>query len=98
MPEVEVFHAYLDNTRTRVYDRTTGVVGQNAELESAARAEAENYILQDALEFGIEEEARKNAQEVLRSFILSMGFNHVVFVHDAMPTPIATFTPVPVGP
>lgn len=101
LPDVEIFHAYLDNSRTTVYDRRTGVAGLNVDLESAARLEAENLILQTALELGIEEEADENAREVLRSFIQSMGFRYVVFVDDALPTPTPlppTATPAPAGP
>jgi hypothetical protein len=86
LPPVEVFVATLNNERTWVYDRRTGVVGLNPELETDARREAERRILAAAIEGGLEEEAAANAEEVLRSFLLALGFEEVVFV-DVMPTP-----------
>ncbi len=89
-PAAEVFVNTLDNNRTYVYDRRTGAAGMNPQLETAARQEAEQMILQSAIEDGILDEAEKNAREVLRSFVLSLGFQHVIFVTE-MPTP----TPAP---
>ena len=92
MPPVEVFVNTLDNNRTHVYDRRTGVAGMNPELETAARQEAERLMLQAAVEDGLMDTAEDNARTVLRSFILSFGFEHVIFVEE-MPTP--TSLPVP---
>ncbi len=92
LPPIEVFVATLDNSRTHVYDRRTGVAGMNAELETAARQEAERLMLQTAIEEGLMETAEDNARAVLRSFILGFGFEHVIFVKE-MPTP--TSMPVP---
>ncbi len=91
MPAVEIFVATLDNQRTHVYDRRTGVVGANAELETAARQEAERLILQAAVEDGIEAKADENARTFLRSFVLGFGFTNVIFV-DVLPaiTPLST--------
>ena len=92
MPPVEVFVNTLDNSRTHVYDRRTGVAGMNPELETAARQEAERLMLQAAVEDGLMDTAEENARTVLRSFILSFGFEHVIFVEE-MPTP--TPSPMP---
>ncbi len=94
LPPSEVFVATLDNSRTYVYDRRTGVAGMNAQLETAARQEAERLMLQAALENGLLETAEDNARNVLRSLILSLGFRHVIFVKE-MPTP--TPAPLPTG-
>jgi len=93
LPSAEVFVATLDNSRTYVYDRRTGVAGLNPQLETAARQEAERMILQAAIEDGLLEMAEDNARTVLRSLILSLGFEHVIFVKE-MPTP----TPLPPSP
>ncbi len=93
LPPAEVFIATLDNGRTYVYDRRTGVAGLNPQLETAARQEAERMILQAAIEDGLLEMAEDNARTVLRSLILSLGFEHVIFVKE-MPTP----TPLPPSP
>lgn len=90
LPPAEVFVATLDNSRTYVYDRRTGVAGMNAQLETSARQEAERLMLQAAIENGLLETAEDNARNVLRSLILSLGFRHVIFVKE-MPTP----TPAP---
>lgn len=95
LPPAEVFIAALDNSRTYVYDRRTGVAGLNVQLESAARQEAEQMMLQAAIESGLLEKAEENARDVLRSLLLSLSFKHVIFVKE-MPTP--TVAPVPVVP
>jgi len=87
LPPVEVFVATLDNTRTSVYDRKTGVAGLNTQLETSARQEAERLILEAAIEDGLEWKAEENARSVLRSFLLGLGFKNVIFV-DVMPTSI----------
>ena len=91
LPAAEVFVATLDNSRTYVYDRRTGMAGLNMQLETAARLEAERLMLQAAIENGLLEKAEENARGVLRSLLLSLGFKHVIFVKE-MPTP----TPAPV--
>ncbi len=95
LPSAEVFVAALDNSRTYVYDRRTGVAGLNVQLETAARQEAEQLMLQAAIESGLLEKAEGNARDVLHSLLLSLGFEHVIFVKE-IPTP--TVAPVPVVP
>ena len=94
LPEVEVFIATLDNSRTYVYDRRTGMAGLNQQLETAARQEAERLILQAALEDGLLENAEDNAREVLRSFLYGLGFERVNFV-AVLPTPTPSPVPTP---
>ena len=93
LPPVEVFVATLDNERTQVYDRQTGMVGLNEQLETEARREAERLILEAALEEGLEAEAEDSAQELLEVFLLALGFEQVIFV-DVLPTPMPP-TPTP---
>jgi hypothetical protein len=97
LPPVEVFVATLNNEQTSVYDRRTGVVGLNPELETDARREAVRLILEAAVADGLEAEAEANAQVVLRSFLLALGFEDVVFV-DVMPTPTPEPTPTASDP
>ena len=87
LPPAEIFVATLDNSRTYVYDRDTGLVGTNADLETAARQEAERLVLEAALEAGILLLADDNARNFLRSLFLGVGFEQVVFV-DILPTPV----------
>jgi len=92
LPPAEVFVATLDNETTYVYDRETGVVGLNPQLETAARREAEKMILEGALEDGIVDQAQTNARVFLTTFLIALGFEQVEFV-DVMPTPVPTLTP-----
>ena len=94
LPSSEVFVATLDNTRTYVYDRQTGVVGINPQLETAARQEAEQLILQAALEDGLLDQADKNARDFMRSLLVVMGFKHTIFV-EVLPTPTPSPSPAP---
>lgn len=94
LPPVEVFVATLDNQRTYVYDRRTGVGGLNPQLETAARQEAERLILQAAIEDGLETKADENARDFLRSFLLGLNIEHVIFV-EVLPTPVPTPTVTP---
>lgn len=95
LPASEVFVATLDNSRTYVYDRSTGMMGMNEQLETAARQEAERMIMQAALEDGLLETAETNAKEFMRTLLLGMGFKQVLFV-DVLPTP--TPSPAPAAP
>ncbi|MBN1261718.1 MAG: DUF4230 domain-containing protein [Anaerolineae bacterium] len=89
LPPAEVLVATLDNDRTQVYDRRTGLIGLNPDLETEARQQAEDLILQAALEDGILEQAGENAQDFMRSWLQIMGFEEVVFP-ETMPTPTPT--------
>ncbi|MGC9398343.1 MAG: DUF4230 domain-containing protein [Anaerolineae bacterium] len=90
LPPAEVLVTTLDNERTQVYDRRTGLVGLNPQLESEARQEAERLIEETAVAEGILERATRNAEEFLRSLLLGLGVKEVVFV-EVLPTP----TPLP---
>lgn len=93
LPAAQVFVATLDNQRTQVYDRRTGVIGMNPQLETDARREAERLILEAALENGLKQTAEENARTVLRSFLLSLGFEQVVFASEvpaSTPASVAT--------
>lgn len=79
MPAAEIFVATLDNDETYVYDRETGVFGRQVDLETLARQEAEREILSAALEDGILRTAQENAQHYVRSLMLGLGFQEVVF-------------------
>lgn len=103
LPEVEVFVATLDNETTYVYDRDTGLLtGGTINLEAEARKAAEEEIRSAALEDGILEQARVNAENFLFRFLRSLDFEDVIFVdQDATPPPsrtpqpAATQTPTP---
>jgi hypothetical protein len=80
LPEPEVFVATLDNDKSYVYDRETGLLSRgDINLETAARQAAEAQILEGALEDGILEQARVNAESYLLRLLASLGFTDVVF-------------------
>jgi hypothetical protein len=95
LPPAEVFVATLDNRKSYIYDRDTGVIGLNPSLESAARQAAEEEIRQAALEDGILALAEQNAQATVRGLLRGLGFEQVTFARAAStpPTPTAEATP-----
>lgn len=87
MPPAEVFVTALDNEKSYVYDRETGILTRgNVDLETAARRVAEDEIETAALEDGILELAERNARDYLERLLRAMGYREVVFV-DATPIP-----------
>jgi len=82
LPEVEIFVATLDNDKSYVYDRETGLLTHgDINLETAARQAAEDQIKQAALEDGILEKAQTNAETFLRSLLEKLGYSQVSFVY-----------------
>ena len=92
LPPAEVLVVALDNQKSYVFDRDTGLVGVNPALETDARQAAEEEILNAVLEDGILEMARRNAETYVRQLILALGFREVIFAQVA-PTPIPTAAP-----
>jgi len=78
IPEAEVFATRIDNDRTRVYSRDTGLFSRvDPNLESEVRREAERQVRQGALDGGILQTAAANARVTLSSFLRGLGFEHV---------------------
>lgn len=86
LPAAEVFVATLDNEQTYVYDRETGLLGPETDLETLARQEAERRILEAALEDGILDKAQENAEVYVGGLIRALGFEQVSFI-TATPMP-----------
>ena len=83
LPPPEILVATLDNQKSYVYDRQTGVlVKPNAELETLCRQSAEQEILKGALEDGILEQAQVNAEAYLLRFFNALGFPNTIFVSN----------------
>ncbi len=81
LPEAEVLVAALDNEKSYVYDRDTGLLTHgDPNLETTARQVAEQEILKAALEDGILDQARINAEVYLEKFFNALGYKTVVFV------------------
>ncbi|MBN1231236.1 MAG: DUF4230 domain-containing protein [Anaerolineales bacterium] len=80
LPEAEVFIATLDNQKSYVYDRETGLLSKGSPtLETDARKVAEDEILKSAIEDGILEQARENAEVYILRLMLDLGFTDVIF-------------------
>jgi hypothetical protein len=80
MPAAELLSVSLDNTKTRVYSRITGLlVPADPNLESEVREKAEADLRQSALDSGILTTAQGNARATLTTLLHSLGFQQVVF-------------------
>lgn len=89
VPAAEIFVTRLDNEKSYVYERATGLFTKgDITLESQARQVAEDEIRNGALEDGILNTAQSNANVVLERLLRSLGFTDVVIV-------VATPVPVP---
>lgn len=80
MPKAEVFVATLDNNKSYIYDRTTGLLRKSdANLESNARLVAENEILNGAKDDGILDQAQINAEIYLERLFNTLSYQRVLF-------------------
>jgi hypothetical protein len=78
LPNPQILITRLDNARTKVYSRNTGIlVRVDPNLESQVRQEAEGELLQEAAVGGIMANARDNARATVTSLLLGMGFEKV---------------------
>ena len=83
LPPAEIFIAALDNDKSYVYDRQTGILTKpDPNLETLVRQKAEEEILKAALEDGILEQAQTNAEAYLLKFFNALGFPNTIFVDD----------------
>ena len=78
LPHAEVFSTRLDNAKTRVYSRDTGLFSSaDLNLESEVRQEAERQLQLSALQDGILKSADQNARNTISSMLQGLGFNQV---------------------
>jgi len=85
MPAPEVFIATLDNDKSYIYNRDTGLLTHgNINLETDARRAAEVEIEKAALDDGILDQARKNGEDYLYRLLRDLGYPEVIFIQ---PTP-----------
>jgi len=83
LPPAEVLVYTLDNDKSYVYERDTGLIAKpDPNLETLVRQSTEQLILQAALEDGILEQAQINAEAYLTRFFAALGFPNTIFVHD----------------
>jgi hypothetical protein len=81
LPEPEIFAATLDEQKTRVYDRDSSPlnVHPDDDLVEEARLRAVEKIEDAALENGILHSSERNAEESIRAFVTTLGFEEVRF-------------------
>ncbi len=78
LPAAEVFSTRIDNAKTRVYSRDTGLFSSpDPNLESEVREEAERQLHQAALQDGILETAADNARSTITGMLKGFGFHDV---------------------
>ena len=81
LPEPEILSVSLDEEETRVYDRDLGLLNLRPEddLVEQARAQALIEVERAASENGILDYAEGNAEDSLRAFVTTLGFEEVRF-------------------
>ncbi|HJT52570.1 MAG TPA: DUF4230 domain-containing protein [Candidatus Angelobacter sp.] len=78
LPNARVLLTRLDNSRTRVYSRSTGLLAPvDPNLETEVRQEAEGELLEEAVKGGILIKAHDNARTTLTTLLLGLGFEKV---------------------
>ncbi|MGO9564572.1 MAG: DUF4230 domain-containing protein, partial [Candidatus Korobacteraceae bacterium] len=78
LPQAEIFTVRLDNAKTRVYSRDTGLFSTpDPNLEGEVRQEAERQIQAAALQDGILKTADSNARQTLTTLLTGLGFGNV---------------------
>ena len=82
LPEPEVLSTSLDEDETSVYDRDFGPLNfrPDDELVEEARDEAVERVEEAARENDILDSARRNAEDSIRAFVTTLGFEEVEFV------------------
>ena len=81
LPEPEILSSSLDEEKTRVYDRDFSPlnVRPDDDLVEEARARAIEKVEETALENGILQTAEANAEDSIRAFVTTLGFEEVRF-------------------
>jgi thiamine phosphate synthase YjbQ (UPF0047 family) len=78
LPQPEILHVTLDPAHTYVHTRKTGLLAQRQEqLESRARAEAEQALVEAAKQAQILSRAQQNAARVVNGLVRSLGYSEV---------------------
>ena len=78
LPPSQVFFTNIDNDKSRVYARDTGLfVKADPNLETVTRAKAQSDLQQAALADGILDAATKNARATVTAMLEGLGFDHV---------------------
>ena len=89
LPPAQVLVTRVDNAKSRVLNRKTGVLRrQDVDLETRARQHAESNIRSEALKRGVLKMAAENGEKKLAAFLHTVGVQKVRFVSaPAAPLP-----------
>jgi hypothetical protein len=80
LPPAEIFTVRLDNEKSKVYSRETGLFSTpDPNLETEVRQEGERQIRDAALQESILDNSNKNARQTLTSLLNGLGFDNVEF-------------------
>jgi hypothetical protein len=78
LPAAEVFSTRIDNAKTKVYSRDTGLFSSpDPNLESEVREEAERQLQQAALQDGILKTATDNGRSTISGMLQGLGFHEI---------------------
>ena len=78
LPPAEILRSRIDNERTQVYQRETGLfVKPDPTLESRARQLAEEALIEWAIERDIFDQAERDGRVQLENFLRSLGFTEI---------------------
>jgi hypothetical protein len=78
LPAAQIFVTALDDSKTRVFSRSTGFFVQaDPNLESEVRQKAQQQLEESAQAAGILQTARSNAVSTVTKLLLSLGFEQV---------------------
>lgn len=81
LPPARIFHIVIDDKETKVWDRQitwwTPWVSPDPDLERQARLAATKSVEQAALDMGILDQARRNAETVIRNLMETLGAKSV---------------------
>ncbi len=98
LPEAEIFHVRLDNQKSYVADRDTGLlVRADPQMESQVRRSAEDELMLAAEESDILVRAQSNAEAYMESFLRGLGFSNIIFTDSEPPVPPPFEQEVPKG-
>ena len=79
LPPAQILISRLDNDKTRVYSRDTGIfTSGNAGLETEARRVAEQKIVQAACDAGILKRAVEDGQRNIENLVKTFGTQNVI--------------------
>lgn len=99
LPPAQILSSKLNNERTRVYERQTGLATRgDAGLESEARRIAEQEIVRSACESDLLVRANVDGQRNMESLLKGLGFTQITVRTQTGPCTLADGQPLPPAP